>query len=138
MLTTFYKNSGSISSRAYWMCRDREGCDARAITKHVGDPIVVYQGPEESEHQYGPIPDEVEAVKKMANLKRKAVENPEALPAQFMQTEFDNTDPRVLAKLPNRQNAAEAVRRVRLNELPQNPTDLRNLGDIPEMFRITN
>lgn len=74
----YTKNSGSLSSTAYWVCRDRDGCDGRAITKHIRDRILVYQGPEESEHKHGPIPDDVEAAKRIASAKRRAVHNPEA------------------------------------------------------------
>ena len=76
------KNSGSVTSRAYSICCHREECGTRAITKHVGSNITVNTGLNKSVHtSHGPEPEKVLAVKKLASLKCKAVENPEASPA---------------------------------------------------------
>ena len=74
----------------YWDCvrvRPKE-CRARAITQGL-NPITVIQGPSESEHEsHAPNLEKVEAEVITVALKRKAIGNPEVLPARLLRNNF--------------------------------------------------
>ena len=83
----YYKNSGSIGARAYWLCKEAPECDARATTKGGPDNLELVKGSPD-DHYHEPEPEEVTASKVMASIKRRAKAHPEAPPAQIIRTEL--------------------------------------------------
>ncbi|XP_053946208.1 uncharacterized protein LOC128855375 [Anastrepha ludens] len=132
----YYKHSGRIGETAYWNCRRKPECNARVTTYGGPHNIRVLKGLDESKHiLHAPNPEEVEALRVMNRIKRKATENLEAPPAQILRTELRNVSPAVLAEMPNRINSRKSLSRERLKDFPSNPRTLRELQDIPGFYQ---
>lgn len=89
----YYKHSGKIGQTAYWECKHKASCRATAITLGGPENIVVRKGPfgpEVSAHQHAPNLEEVEALKRLNNLKRTAADNPDAPPALLVRNALRN------------------------------------------------
>lgn len=88
----YYHSRYINANRRHWECRRvrSKDCKARAITNRPapGDELIIFQGPEQSEHEHPPNYDECRAEKVKLNLKRKAEEHPEQPPAQILRTEL--------------------------------------------------
>lgn len=134
-----YVRSKADGHRTYWDCnkvRNKE-CKARAITVFVGENVVVEKGPDVSQHAHPPNREEAEAEKIKLNLKRKATIDPEEPPAGMLRNQLTGVHARVICQLPERENWKKAIRRVRRQHLPPNPTSLLELGELPEEFKNT-
>ena len=87
----FYKHSGAIGKTAYWNCRKKGECLARAITTGPAENLIIKQKPLDENHSsHAPNIEEVKALKIVNTLKRKAVENLEQPLAQILRTELRN------------------------------------------------
>lgn len=132
-----YARSGlPRGTNTYWECRylRRGECTARATTTIVNNEIVVLR---ESEHDHPPNKEEAQAQIHMLTLKRRA-ENPEAgLPSSMIRTELAGVSAGVLAHLPQTENLAKTIRRVKRSNLPPNPKSILDLTELPEEYQRT-
>ena len=120
----------------YWECRRLKSgaCKARAVTVGEGANLTVTKC---GQHEHPPDREECEAEKVMNRLKRKAEDEVALPPSLLLREELRNVPPEVLAKLPERRNMKKALRRVRRVELPVNPVNIVDLGELPERFKVT-
>lgn len=81
----YYKNSGAVGARAYWLCKNNPDCEARAITAGGADNLRLVKGSPD-DHLHAPVPDQVKAEKVINHLKRQAESQPEAPPSQILRT----------------------------------------------------
>ncbi|KAL7287469.1 hypothetical protein TKK_0018570 [Trichogramma kaykai] len=127
--TVHYRNG----STTYWRCQRKTQCSARITTVQDGHEITVKKGGDAESHEpaHAPNPDEVEALRILSNLKRKAAEHPEAPPSRLMRC-LQDADDAVLAQLPDRMNIRKQLQRERLKEMPSNPTPIEDLRAIPD------
>jgi len=98
--------------------------------------ISVRCGGKNDDHTHAPNREEVEALKITCGVKRTASQHPEAPPAQILRR-LQDVPSRVLAELNGRENMRRQIRRVRLKDMPNNPTDIDDFQEIPEAFRKT-
>jgi len=112
-----YVRSRSAKGRIYWDCRlvRLKECTARAITNEprAGEDVVVFKGPETSEHQHPPNRKEVQAIQLAATLKRKVAEHPGQPPTQIMRDKLACVSTAVLSQLPEREALSKTMRRER-------------------------
>lgn len=136
-----YQRTNVSNRRVYWVCRRsyRKECTARAITSEPADgvPLVVFQGPDESEHTHPPNEEESVAAQLTISLKRKAKDHPEQPPAQLLRTELQGVPDDVLTQLSSQPALVRSLQRTRKKELPPNPQNLRDLKEIPERYTKT-
>ena len=132
-----YARSGlPKKSNTYWECRylRRKECTARVTTTIVNNEIVVLR---ETDHDHPPNKEEAQAEIHKQALKRRA-ENPEAgLPSLMIRTELAGVSAGVLAHLPETENLAKTIRRVKRINLPPNPKSILELGVVPEEYQKT-
>ncbi|CAB0037295.1 unnamed protein product [Trichogramma brassicae] len=130
--------SQKLCSTTYWRCQRKTQCSARITTVQNGHELTVKKGGDAESHEpaNAPNPEEVEALRIMSNLKRKAAEHPEAPPSRLMRC-LQDADDAVLAQLPDRMNIRKQLQRERLKEIPSNPTSIEDLQAIPDMFQTT-
>lgn len=89
-----------------------------------------------SEHCHQPNHEEVAALRTVAKLKEKAVNDPHVPPIQLMSAA--NAIPiNVLSHMPNPLSLQRTIQRERAKTLPKNPKTIEELGEIPVNFRIT-
>lgn len=122
----YYKHSEN-KGRFYWNCRKKGEYSARAITSNHVQSIIIHKGPAKFEHNHAPNLEEVNALKIMTDLKRKATEHPEAPPAQILRSELQNVPASILAELPERANINKAIARERMKNMPPNPRRMEEL-----------
>jgi hypothetical protein len=136
-----YQRDRISNRRAYWVCKRmyRRECTARAITSDPADgvPVVVFKGPDQSEHQHPPNVEENIAAKVRTAMKRKAADHPEQPPAQLLRMELQDQPDDVLSQLPSQPALVRALQRVRKKEFPRNPRSLHDLKDIPDKYTKT-
>ncbi|KAJ4441840.1 hypothetical protein ANN_11699 [Periplaneta americana] len=70
-------------------------------------------------------------------MQRIATEHLEIHPAQVLRTELPRVESGILSQLPDRENLKKPLRRVRGRELPTEPINLEDLGEIPNCYKIT-
>lgn len=158
----FYKHSSNRKNDEiqYWRCRQ---CDVRAVTKlcenrkpQLKKGIVydcfekkylkfkfltvffVYLATAPREHSHAPMITKIKATKIVGNLKKRAIENPELLPAQILKDLNPETVPlEVAAHLPDIQNIKQTISRHRSKALPKNPRNIEELEYIPRKYSVT-
>lgn len=94
-----YYRRDSRKGKHYWYCKRTAECKATAITYLVGNEIRVQK---EAKHAHAPNMEQVGAEKMMVRLKRAAVDQPQAAPAQILRTELPSTTSGILSQLPDR------------------------------------
>ena len=82
------KHSGRIGNRTYWRCRKMDECDARVVTTGNAENLAIVKGGNPEDHLHAPNIEEVNALKVVRSVKRRAEEHPEAPPAQILRTEL--------------------------------------------------
>lgn len=128
--------------KSYWDCtrlRKKE-CRARAITSLADDDQIphIYKGPiHEPFHSHPADSDECKAEIARYRIKKEADSHPERPPTAILRDEMRDLTPRVLARLPERENLKRAIRVARRKNLPTNPKKLTDLHDLPERFQKT-
>ena len=130
----FYKHSHNKTVR-YWRCKRQSQCSARAITDCDGATLSIRRHSLE-DHSHAPNREEVEALRLVTGIKRKAAEHPEAPPVQIMRS-LQNVPSSVLGELPDRENIRKCIQRERLKNMPPNPQNIQDLHEIPTQFRKT-
>lgn len=133
-----YVRSGlPVGNTTYWECYKlrRKECRARATTKSTGGGNFTVT--KESVHDHPPNREYVAAEKIRMNVKRKAEEHPEEPPSRILRTELENVPSAVLSQLPERENLKKSIRGTRRKNLPDNPTSLLELGELPVDFKKT-
>ena len=91
-------------NKTYWKCRQYPECLTRIKTSEYAPNTDYLDVLSEKEHDHAPNPEEVDALKIRARLKRRAEEHPEAPPAQMLGCELREVSPAVLSQLPERSN----------------------------------
>lgn len=82
----YYKHSGQFPDKIYWRCRNvQEKCKGRINTLGDENHLVVTK---ENPHGHGPNHEEVESLRVVNRMKRKAEEHPDMPPAQIIRTEL--------------------------------------------------
>lgn len=94
-----YYRRDSKKGKIYWNCVRRSECSATAITYQVGQEIRVQK---EGKHSHAPNQEVVSAERVINRLKRVAVEQPQATPAQILRDQLPAVQPGVLSQLPDR------------------------------------
>lgn len=124
------------ANKTYWECKRLKSktCKARAVTVGEGSNLVVTRC---GDHEHPPDREECEAEKVMNRLKRKAEDEVALPPALILRDGLRNVPNGVIARLPERRNIKKALRRARRAELPANPTQIENLGRLPDRFRVS-
>ena len=111
----YYKHSEAIGKTAYWNCRKKGECSARAITTGPAENLIIKKKQLDEDHSsHAPNIEEVKALKIVNKLKRKAVENPEQPPAQILRTELQNVSSEILAEMPDRLSLRKGIGRERI------------------------
>jgi len=85
--------------KTYWYCTRRDECKATAITRITGEEIIVEK---ESQHTHAASPDLLESRSVLARVKRAAVDQLQATPAQILRQELPGVHTAVLSQLPDR------------------------------------
>lgn len=133
----YYKHSNGRSTVRYWKCRRKDQCPARATTENDGHTLKIIRGGNLDEHSHAPNREEVEALRVLTGIKRKASEHPDMPPVRIMQV-LQDVPNAVLAELPDRENIRKRIQRERLKEMPANPRTIQELQEIPEKFQVTS
>ena len=121
-----------------WVCRNKKCCYAWAKRTQVDSTItLILGGPHVSIHKHPSNVEKVQALKFTADLKRKAVDQPESAPVLILRNTMQNVSRGVLAEIPYGYNLGRSMKRQRLKDLPPNPVSMKDLTTIPEKFRYT-
>lgn len=88
------------------------------------------------QHSHAKCFDEVEALKRVAQIKTDSVEFPDAPPVQIS-SRIQGVSDSVAAFLPGPLSIRKIIQRERLQKMPTNPTVMAHLEKIPEEFRTT-
>lgn len=91
---------------------------------------------EVSQHSHQPNFDEISALRTVAEMRIRAVDNPQTPPLQIL-SDAQNLPANVDAYVPNMLSLRRTIQRDRAQKLPPNPTILDELQEIPAEFRIT-
>ena len=107
---------------------------ARATTTTVNNETVVLR---QSQHTHPPNREEAQAEIHRLRLKRRAEDPDSGSPVLLIRSELAGVSSGVLAHLPERENLAKAIRRVKRDHLPPNPKSILELGALPERYQKT-
>ena len=109
-------------------------CRARAVSDGTGANVVLIT---EGVHDHAPDRELAEAEKVKFELKRRAEINPREGPSTILRDVLSQTTPGVIAHLPERANLKKSLRTVMIRNMPANPKNIDDLGEMPPEYRTT-
>lgn len=95
-----------------------------------------FSGPDESQHNHPADHEEVQALRIVAAMKKKALDEPDVPPIQITSS-INNIPASVLAHMPHPLAMVRTLQRNRATQFPTNPRTMDDLKEIPAKYRVT-
>ena len=135
-----YLRSKIENGKIYWECQKlRHGeCRVRVITiDTLNGEIIFHKRAKDEDHTHFPNQEQCEAEEANYRMKRKADEHPERPPSAILRDELPTVSEGALNHLPDRENLKKIIRRRGRKNLPPNPRNINELGEVPELYQRT-
>ena len=132
----YLRRSNGTRGVVYWRCRGRNECSAALITVTDGGKISIREGGDANSHSHTPDPDEVAAVKLFANIKENASQNPEVPPERCLPA-LSGLHSAKMVQLSDCENIKKQIQRDRIKNMPSNPQNIEDLGELPGKYKTT-
>ena len=129
-----YTRHRAGASSGTWHCTERHSkCKGRAKMNNIDSTVTIIKS-----HNHRPDFGTVKASKLMAKAKKRCIEEPNVLPAVVTREKYSQADHEALIALPRESSVKASLRRLRRKNLPQLPSSLEELENIPLEYQSIN
>ena len=121
-------------SSSTWHCTERHSnCKGRVKINNDSSAVTIIKS-----HNHRPDFGSVKASKLLADAKKRCIDEPNVLPAVVTRDTYSLADHEALVALPRETSVKASLRRLRRKNLPQLPSSLEDLENIPIEYQLIN